>query len=51
MAAETATSADRLVHHSTIFERHKFESYCGKAAARQQQEQRANDNQPEEPQP
>ena len=60
----TVAAIDRLVHHSTIFELNKVESYRGKAAARQQQKQRANDkvhrqrhspndndNQPEEPQP
>ena len=60
----TVAAIDRLVHHSTIFELNKVESYRGKTAARQQQKQRANDkahrqrqsagandNQPEEPQP
>jgi len=60
----TVAAIDRLVHHSTIFELNKVESYRGKAAARQQQKQRANDkvhrqrhspndndNQPEGPQP
>ena len=40
----TVAAIDRLVHHSTIFELNKVESYRGKAAARQQQTQRANDN-------
>jgi hypothetical protein len=31
------------VHHSTIFELNKVESYRGKVAARKQQTQRAND--------
>ena len=39
----TAAAIDRLVHHSTIFELNKVESYRGKAAARQQQIQRDND--------
>ena len=55
---------DRLVHHSTIFELHKVESYRGKEAARQQKIQRDNlkasrqrqsaadnDNHPPEPPP
>ena len=40
----TVAAIDRLVHHSTIFELNKVESYRGKVAARQQQTQRANDN-------
>ena len=32
----TVTAIDRLVHHSTIFELHKVESYRGKHAARDQ---------------
>src|SRR5258706_13009471 len=60
----TVAAIDRLVHHSTIFELHKVESYRGKQAARQQKIQRDNDkaqrkrqssgdndNQPEEPHP
>ena len=60
----TVAAIDRLVHHSTLFELNKVESYRGKAAARQQKKQRADDrahrqrqsagdtdNQPEEPQP
>lgn len=39
----TVAAIDRLVHHSTIFELNKVESYRGKAAARQQKTQRAND--------
>jgi DNA replication protein DnaC len=39
----TVAAVDRLVHHSTIFELNKVESYRGKVAARQQQTQRAND--------
>ena len=39
----TVAAIDRLVHHSTIFELNKVESYRGKVAARQQQTQRAND--------
>lgn len=37
----TVAAIDRLVHHATIFELHKVESYRSKAAARQQQLQRA----------
>ena len=40
----TVAAIDRLVHHSTIFELHKGESYRGKEAARQQKIQRDNDN-------
>ena len=36
----TLAAIDRLVHHSTIFELNKVESYRGKQAARQQQVQR-----------
>ncbi len=39
----TVAAIDRLVHHSTIFELHKVESYRGKEAARQQKIQRDND--------
>jgi hypothetical protein len=39
----TVAAIDRLVHHSTIFELHKGESYRGKEAARQQKIQRDND--------
>ena len=39
----TVAAIDRLVHHSTIFELNKVESYRGKVAARQQHTQRAND--------
>lgn len=39
----TVAAIDRLVHHSTIFELNKVESYRGKAAARQQQTQRVNE--------
>jgi DNA replication protein DnaC len=41
----TVAAIDRLVHHSTIFELHKVESYRGKEAARQQNIQRDNDKQ------
>ena len=41
----TVAAIDRLVHHSTIFELHKVESYRGKEAARQQKIQRDNDKQ------
>src|ERR1017187_8855086 len=60
----TVAAIARLVHHSTIFELHKVESYRGKEAARQQKIQRDNDkaqrrrqsstdndNHPKEPQP
>ena len=60
----TVAAIDRLVHHSTIFELHKVESYRGKEAARQQKIQRDNlkasrqrqsstdnDNHPPEPLP
>lgn len=59
----TVAAIDRLVHHSTIFELNKVESYRGKHAARQQkiqrdnekkaprQRQSTNDNQQKEPQP
>jgi len=57
----TVAAIDRLVHHSTIFELHKVESYRGKVAAREQKTQRDNDkaarrrqsssdNHPQEPQ-
>ena len=36
----TVAAIDRLVHHSTIFELNKVESYRGKEAARQQKIQR-----------
>jgi DNA replication protein DnaC len=39
----TVAAIDRLVHHSTIFELNKVESYRGKHAARQQKIQRDND--------
>jgi len=39
----TVAAIDRLVHHSTIFELNKVESYRGKAAARQQKLRRDND--------
>ena len=39
----TVAAIDRLVHHSTIFELNKVESYRGKEAARQQKVQREND--------
>ena len=39
----TVAAIDRLVHHSTIFELHKVESYRGKQAAREQKIQRDND--------
>ena len=39
----TVAAIDRLVHHSTIFELNKVESYRGKEAARQQKIQRDND--------
>src|SRR5580658_959314 len=41
----TVAAIDRLVHHSTIFELHKVESYRGKEAARQQKIQRDNEKQ------
>ncbi|MCK0505294.1 IS21-like element helper ATPase IstB [Aromatoleum anaerobium] len=58
----TVAAIDRLVHHSTIFELNKVESYRGKQAARQQKIQRDNnkrqrqssgdnDNHHQEPQP
>jgi DNA replication protein DnaC len=58
----TVAAIDRLVHHSTIFELNKVESYRGKQAARQQKIQRDNDkrqrqssthndNHPQEPPP
>lgn len=63
-AGMTVAAIDRLVHHSTIFELNKVESYRSKVAARQQKIQRDNDqaqrkrrspdvddNQPEEPHP
>ena len=40
----TVAAIDRLVHHSTIFELNKVESYRGKEAARQQKIQRDNNN-------
>jgi DNA replication protein DnaC len=39
----TVAAIDRLVHHSTIFELNKVESYRVKEAARQQKIQREND--------
>ena len=39
----TLAAIDRLVHHSTIFELNKVESYRGKQAARQQKVQRDHD--------
>ena len=39
----TVAAIDRLVHHSTIFELHKVESYRGKQAARDQKQQHDND--------
>lgn len=58
----TVAAIDRLVHHSTIFELNKVESYRSKQAAKQQKIQRENDkvsrkrqspkdndNQPKEP--
>ena len=42
-AMMTVAAIDRLVHHSTIFELNKVESYRGKEAARQQKIQRDND--------
>jgi DNA replication protein DnaC len=39
----TVAAIDRLVHHSTIFELNKVESYRGKQAARQQKIRRDND--------
>jgi len=39
----TVAAIDRLVHHSTIFELNKVESYRSKQAARQQKIQRDND--------
>jgi DNA replication protein DnaC len=39
----TVAAIDRLVHHSTIFELNKVESYRSKQAARQQKVQRDND--------
>ena len=39
----TVAAIDRLVHHSTIFELNKVESYRGKPAARQQKVQRDHD--------
>jgi DNA replication protein DnaC len=58
----TVAAIDRLVHHSTIFELHKVESYRGKVAAREQKNRRDNDkaqrrrqsssdNHPQEPNP
>jgi DNA replication protein DnaC len=41
--AMTVAAIDRLVHHSTIFELNKVESYRGKQAARNQKIQRDND--------
>jgi DNA replication protein DnaC len=42
----TVAAIDRLVHHSTIFELHKVESYRGKVAAREQKNRRDNDKAP-----
>lgn len=39
----TVAAIDRLVHHSTIFELNKVESYRDKVAAREQKLQRDND--------
>ena len=39
----TVAAIDRLVHHSTIFELNKVESYRSKHAAREQKAQRDND--------
>ena len=39
----TVAAIYRVVHHSTIFELHKVESYRGKQAARQQKIQHDND--------
>ena len=39
----TVAAIDRLVHHSTLFELNKVESYRGKQAAREQKIQRDND--------
>jgi hypothetical protein len=39
----TVAAIDRLVHHSTIFELNKVESYRGTVATRPQHSQRAND--------
>jgi DNA replication protein DnaC len=61
-AGMTVAAIDRLVHHSTIFELHKVESYRSKVAAREQKlqndndraqrkRQSFNDNHPEEPHP
>jgi DNA replication protein DnaC len=61
-AGMTVAAIDRLVHHSTIFELHKVESYRSKVAAREQKlqndndraqrkRQLFNDNHPEEPHP
>jgi DNA replication protein DnaC len=51
----TVAAIDRLVHHSTIFELNKVESYRGKHAAREQKAQRrrqpANDKHHQELQP
>ena len=47
----TVAAIDRLVHHSTIFELNKVESYRGKAAARQQKIQRDNDKTVQKRQP
>jgi DNA replication protein DnaC len=47
----TVAAIDRLVHHSTIFELNKVESYRGKAAARQQKIQRDNDKTDQKRQP
>lgn len=38
----TVAAIDRLVHHATIFELHKVDSYRGKVAARRQKQQRSN---------
>lgn len=47
----TVAAIDRLVHHSTIFELNKVESYRGKAAARQQKALRDNDRTTQKRQP
>ena len=39
----TVAAIDRLVHHSTLFELNKVESYRSNQAARQQKIQRDND--------
>ena len=47
----TVAAIDRLVHHSTIFELNKVESYRGKHAAREQKAQRDNDKTVQKRQP